>query len=80
MQTSTNTKYFVAAFAAIAVSFAGYTYFGTDTDAIDNTAATATITAPSSNYIENAQPAVQTRPTNVAPASGEVEADASTTK
>jgi len=80
MQTSTKTKYFVTAFAAIALAFVGYTFFGTDTGTNTNTAATATITAPASNYIENVQPAVQVNSANVQPANGEVEADASVTK
>ena len=69
-----STKYFVAAFAVVALFGFGYTYFGSDTET-SNTATTATITAPASNYIENAQPAVQTGSTNVAPATGEVDAD-----
>jgi len=73
-----STKYFVAAFAAVALFAAGYTYFGSSSDATNN-AAKATITAPSS-HIENAQPAVKVGPTNVepakAPAYGEVDADA----
>ena len=79
-----STKYFVAAIAAVALFAGGYTYFGSNVDTTANTtnAAKATITAPNSNYIENAQPAVQTGPTNTvpAPASGEVEADANATK
>jgi hypothetical protein len=79
MQKSISTKYFVAAFAAVALFAAGYTYFGSDTET-NNTAAKATITAPNSNYIENTQPAVQTGSVNVAPATGEIDADANTAK
>ena len=76
MQTSTNTKYFVAAFAATALFFAGYTFFGTSNEVNVETTPKTAVTVPSSKYIENVQPAVQTETIEVSPANGEVEADA----